>query len=86
VEVVTMAILPLQSNKPRNGLVHHRVDLGLSQSRAARLAGVSRRQLARLEAEPIYTPAAVRLALMCLALRVLVDGPPFLGTNEQEAA
>jgi transcriptional regulator with XRE-family HTH domain len=68
-----------------SGLARQRVDLGLSRSEAARLTGVSRRQLARLEAEPLFSPAAVRLALTYVALRVLIDSPPFFGSNGKEA-
>jgi hypothetical protein len=31
------------------------------------------------------TPAAIRLALMYVALRVLVNGPPLLGSNGDAA-
>jgi DNA-binding XRE family transcriptional regulator len=68
------------------GLELHRRDLGLSQTKAACVTGISRRQLARLEAEPVWTDAAVRVALTYCALRVLVGAPPYLtGVNGKEA-
>jgi transcriptional regulator with XRE-family HTH domain len=81
-----MTIVSLQPREPLNGLALYRLDLGLSQRQAAEVTGVSRRQLARLEAETAVTPAAVRLALMYVALRVLVNGPPLLGSSGKEAA
>jgi transcriptional regulator with XRE-family HTH domain len=80
-----MTIVSLQQHEPLNGLALYRLDLGLSQRQAAEVTGVSRRQLQRLEAETAVTPAAVRLALMYVALRVLVNGPPLLGSNGEAA-
>jgi hypothetical protein len=40
----------------------------------------------RLETETALTPASIRLALMYVALRVLVNGPPLLGSPGKEAA
>ena len=81
-----MTIVSLQPAETPNGLASYRIDLGLTQSRAAEVTGVSRRQLQRLEAETTVTPAAVRMALMYVALRVLVGGPVFLDSNGKEAA
>jgi transcriptional regulator with XRE-family HTH domain len=81
-----VGIVSIQPPESFNGLALYRLDLGLSQRQAAEVTGVSRRQLARLEAETAVTPAAVRLALMYVALRVLVNGPPLLGSNGKEAA
>jgi DNA-binding XRE family transcriptional regulator len=80
-----MTIVSLQPAEPLNGLALYRVDLGLSQREAAQVTGVSRRQLQRLEAETALTPAAVRLALMYVAMRVLVNGPPLLGSDREAA-
>jgi transcriptional regulator with XRE-family HTH domain len=81
-----MTIVSLQSHEPLNGLALYRLDLGLSQRQAAEITGVSRRQLQRLETETAVTPASIRLALMYVALRVLVNGPPLLGSPGKEAA
>jgi transcriptional regulator with XRE-family HTH domain len=82
-----MTIVSLQPHEPLNGLALYRLDLGLSQQRqAAEVTGVSRRQLQRLETETALTPAPIRLALMYVALRVLVNGSPLLGSNGKEAA
>jgi transcriptional regulator with XRE-family HTH domain len=80
-----MGIVSLQPHEPLQGLALYRIDLGLSQRQAAEVTGVSRRQLQRLEAETAFTPAAVRLALIYVALRVLVNGPPLLGSNSDAA-
>lgn len=68
-----------------NGLARYRHDLGLSQRQAAKVTGISRTRLQELEAETKVTPASVRVALTYVALRVLVDGPPFLGSNGRAA-
>jgi transcriptional regulator with XRE-family HTH domain len=44
-----MTIVSLQPAETLNGLALYRHDLGLSQREAARVTGVSRRQLQRLE-------------------------------------
>jgi transcriptional regulator with XRE-family HTH domain len=75
-----MTILALQPPETLNGLGLYRADLGLSQREAARVTGVSRRQLQRLEADTAFTPASIRIALMYLVLRVVVGGPPLLTT------
>jgi transcriptional regulator with XRE-family HTH domain len=81
-----MTIVSLQPPESLNGLALYRLDLGLSQRQAAEVTGVSRRQIQRLETETAFTPAAVRLALLYVAMRVLVNGPPLLGSNGKEAA
>jgi transcriptional regulator with XRE-family HTH domain len=81
-----MTMVSLQPPQSYNGLALYRLDLGLSQRQAAEITGVSRRQLQRLETETALTPASVRLALMYVALRVLVNGPPLLGSSGKEAA
>jgi transcriptional regulator with XRE-family HTH domain len=81
-----MGIVSIQPPEPLNGLALYRLDLGLSQRQAAEVTGVSRRQLQRLETETAVTPASIRLALMYVALRVLVNGPPLLGSSGKEAA
>jgi transcriptional regulator with XRE-family HTH domain len=81
-----MTIVSLQPHEPHNGLPLYRLDLGLSQRQAAEITGVSRRQLQRLETGTALTPASIRFALMYVASRVLVNGPPLLGSNGKEAA
>jgi hypothetical protein len=80
-----MTIVSFQLHEPLNGLALYPLDLGLSQRQAAEVTGVSRRQLQRLAAETAFTPAAVRLALMYVAMRVLVNGPPLLGSDREAA-
>jgi transcriptional regulator with XRE-family HTH domain len=79
---MSTAIIAEGTGEPVNGLTLYREDLGLSQGEAARLSGVSRRQLARLEGETALTPAAVRLALIYVALRVLVGAGPVLTVHD----
>lgn len=62
-----------ETARPLNGvsLYLYRRKLGLSQTEAARLAGISRRQLQRLEAETLVTPTAVPLATTYLGVQML---------------
>jgi transcriptional regulator with XRE-family HTH domain len=80
-----MTIVSLQPAEPLNGLALDRLELGLSQRQAAEVTGVSGRQLQRLETDTTLTPTAVRLALMDVAMRVLVNGPPLLGSDRETA-
>jgi DNA-binding XRE family transcriptional regulator len=77
-----MSTVSRELAKPLNGLslYGYRRTLGLSQVEAARLAGISRRQLQRLEAETLVTPTAVRLATTYLGAYLLA------GPNGREAA
>jgi DNA-binding XRE family transcriptional regulator len=83
-EVEDMTIVALQ---PLTGLARYRADLGLSQSQAAALAGISRARVQQLETgELVWTPAAIRLALAYMAVRVLIGAGPLLGSNGKEPA
>jgi hypothetical protein len=70
-------IVPLHSEPAteRDGLRDSRLALGLSISAAARVSGVSRARVRQLEADPHFTPAALRLALTYVALSVLSGIP-----------
>jgi DNA-binding XRE family transcriptional regulator len=81
-----MTIVSLQPSESLTGLELYRADLGLSQREAARVVGVSRRQLARLEADPGLTPASLRIALIYVALRVIVGAPPLLAVSNGKEA
>jgi len=80
-----MATVPLYPLQRPGGLELCRLRLGHSQREAASLTGVSRRRLRELEADPMLTPASLRVALTYLALRVLV-GQPFFDSDGKEAA
>jgi DNA-binding XRE family transcriptional regulator len=77
-----MSTVSRELAKPLNALslYGYRRTLRLSQAEAARLAGVSKRQLQRLEAETVVTPTAVRLATTYLGAYLLA------GSNGKEAA
>jgi DNA-binding XRE family transcriptional regulator len=64
----------------------HRRELGLTQEQAAHLLGTSRRSMRRLEVEAPVSPQAIRMALVYVGLRVLLDLPPGLGSNGRDAA
>ncbi len=71
-----MTIVSLRPVETLTGLAAARRELGISRTDAARLAGVSRPTVARLEKEIAWTPAAAKIALAYLALDVILGGFP----------
>jgi hypothetical protein len=67
-------------------LESHRCELGLSQERAARLLGTSRRRLRRLEVEAPVSPDTIRMALVYTGLRGLLGLPSADDSNGKAGA
>jgi transcriptional regulator with XRE-family HTH domain len=74
------------AGEPPSPIADLRESLGLSRTEAARYAGISPRQLARIEADEVgWTPASVKLAQTYLAASVLW-GVPLTRAEGQGAA